>query len=228
MKMPFTAHRSRSNTSQRGNAMIYVLIALALLGFLTVTLSRQNNQADGQDLSDEQAELYANEIIQYASGAQYAIEMMLSSGSEVNDLNFILPSEANFNTGSNIHKVFHPQGGGLNYQAELNEAVVDSSGQPPGWYFTNSINVEWTPTAANDAIVSALRIKKVICESINKKITGSKDIPVLDEALGQVFYKTATVDLDTSICPDCDGYPMLCVANQGGAFYGLYSIIAAQ
>ncbi|HPF78249.1 MAG TPA: hypothetical protein PLF01_03055 [Alphaproteobacteria bacterium] len=228
MKIPPTAHQYLTQSSQKGNAMIYVLIALALLGFLTVTLSRQNNQADGQDLSDEQAELYANEIVQYASASRYAVEMMLSSGSEVNDLNFILPSDANFNTGSNIHKVFHPQGGGLNYQAELNEDMVDNTGQPPGWYFTNSINVEWTPTTANDAIVSALRIKKAICESINKKITGSKDIPVLDEALGQVFKSTATVDLDTSICPGCDGYPMLCVANQGGTFYGFYSIIAGQ
>ena len=83
--------KTLENGTQRkehGNAMIYVLIAIVLFGVLTVAMSRQNNQADGQDLSDEQVELYANELLQYVASAQQAVDMMLASGSEVNDLIF--------------------------------------------------------------------------------------------------------------------------------------------
>ena len=92
-----TTYRLRMTNNQSGNAMIYVLIALALFGFLTLTLSRSNNQADGQDIDDEQAELYALELMEYAASAQAVVDQMLFSGSEIDDLDFVIPSDPAFN-----------------------------------------------------------------------------------------------------------------------------------
>lgn len=223
-------NNTKTNT-QRGNAMIYVLIALALFGFLTLTLSRQNDQADGENINDEMAEFYANELINYTAAAQNAIDMMLASGSEINDLDFVLPSDAAFNTGSNIHKLFHPQGGGLNYQEKFNSDIIEtSSGSPAGWYFIKN-NVAWTPSVSNDVILSAFSIKKNICEMLNKKITGSTDIPIHTNAGGtspQGHFVNGTDVFDATSCPECSGYPTLCIANTLQTRWIFYSIIAAQ
>lgn len=214
--------------TQRGNAMVYVLIALALFGFLTVTLSRQNDGADGQDIDDEQAEIYALELIEYATTAQNVVDMMLSTGSTVDNLDFVNPTSAGFNTGSHIHKVFHPQGGGLNYQEKFDSNIETKTDS--GWFVRNNSHVEWTPTLANDVVLSALRINKEICENINLKITGSKSIPILTGSLGKLFDEASAspLDLDSTSCPDCDEYPSLCVENVAGLHYGFYTIIAAQ
>ena len=214
--------------NQNGNAMIYVLIAMAMFGFLTMTLSRSNDQADGQDISDEQAELYANELMEYAASAQAAVDMMIISGTTIDELDFTPPSDAAFNTPPNVHKVYHPQGGGLNYQHEFPEALQilpESS-----WKHSKLSNIEWTPTSALDVSLNAIKIPKEICEIINKKITGNKDIVFLTvPALSRYFQEDGTnEEFNIVNCPDCEGYPSLCVADSTDTFYGFYNIIAAQ
>jgi hypothetical protein len=229
MKIKMTVTKSiNQRGNAQGNAMIYVLIALALFGFLTVTLSRQNDQADGQDLSDEQAELYADELIEYTTAANHVVTMMLASGSEVNDLDFVDPSDAAFDTGSHIHKVFHPQGGGLNYSATFNEKI--EFGASGAWYFQDNLNVEWTDTTGNDAILMAYNINPTVCENINLKITGMATIPATTVGLNNIFNPATytEAEFNTTNCPGCDGYPMLCISNAVPDTYGFYSIIAAQ
>lgn len=211
--------------------MIYVLLAIALLGFLTVTMSRQANQSDGQDLDDEMAELYANELIEYVASAQQAIDMMIATGSEIDDLNFVNPTSTGFDTAPHIHKVFHPQGGGLNYtQPSIPPFENVNSDNDHGWYFINSINIEWTPTTANDIILSAYEIEKSVCSEINKKITGSSTIPIYTGvgANPQDHFVLGTDDFDSTHCAECDGYPTMCMLNTIETKCICYSIIAEQ
>lgn len=227
--MRFTIKTNQNEHNQdNGNAMIYVLIALALFGFLTMTLSRQNNQADGQDIDDEQAEFYANELIEYATSANQVIDRMLYSGTNINELDFINPTSAGFNTPPHIHKVYHPEGGGLNYMSGLSEGIAGDINAR--WAINDRLtNTEWTPTTQNDVFLTAVRIKKEICESINKKITGSKDIPISTNTLGELF-TGGTHNLDSTNCPNCAGYSSLCLRYTSGAnnSYGFYNIIVAQ
>ena len=213
---------------QGGNAMIYVLIALALFGFLTITLSRSNDQADGQDIDDEQAELYAIELIEYAASAQAAVDRMIITGSTIDELDFVAPDDADFNTPPHHHKVYHPQGGGLNYRPSLPEAVqvVGSS----GWFHSKLSNIEWTPSANLDVSFNALRIPPKICSTINNTITGSTNIPSLATSGLSSFFEEggANNSIDATECSDCEGYFHLCVVDTTGTFYGYYNIIAAQ
>jgi len=211
--------------TQRGNAMVYVLIALALFGFLTATLSRSNNQADEQDIDDEQAEFYALELIEYAASAQIIVDQMLFSGSEVDELDFVMPTDPAFNTPPHHHKVYHPQGGGLSYQFELPEALQVTVNA--GWYVVRN-NVEWTNSSGNDIILTAIRIPQKICEIINKKITGNMNIPQTDDFLS-TYFTNPIKNLDSTECLDCLGYTNLCVVTPGSpGNHGYYNIIAAQ
>ncbi len=224
-----TTSRFSSNDhhcTERGNAMVYILIALALFGFLTVTMSRQNQQSDNRTLTKENINLYVNDIIEYTAAAEQVINIMLASGAEISDLDFTTPTEAGFDTPPHIYKVFHPQGGGLNFVAAPNEAI--QNGAASVWEFQNNINVEWTPTAANDIILSAYFIDQQICERLNEKITGDATIPVTASPHAEYFLNTGTTDFDTTECAACDEMPVLCVENNTNDNYTYYNIIAVQ
>ncbi len=229
MKEPALSHLTPSAKSQEGNAMIYILIALALFGFLTVTMSRQNQQADGHDLSKESIALYTNELIEYNAAAQQVINMMLASGAEISDLDFVEPSDSDFNTPPHIYKVFHPQGGGLNHIESPSSEMMNVTAGTGGWRFQDQINVEWTPSSANDVILTAHQIDQSVCEKINEKITGSKNIPALTENIGNIFLTTGSnLNLNTTRCPGCEGISSLCVSNSVATAYSYYNILAAQ
>lgn len=211
---------------QNGNAMVYILIAVALFGALTLTLSRQNDSADGQNLDDELVDLYATEILQYAAIARNSVDQMIFSGIDISEIDFVNPTEAAFNTGSNAHKIFHPHGGGLNYQNDIRDDIAN--GATSQWAINNSNNVEWTQTTAVDAILTAYFINRDVCAKINEIITGDNAIPATSNPHEDYFLSTGARDLHTTECSGCDGNSTLCVENDSADNYSFYSIIAAQ
>lgn len=217
----------------RGNAMIYILLALALLAGLTMVLNRGNDMG-GDDLDKDKTELLTLQVTAYAGSAKNAVDQMMMSGTPVTSLNFVVPSDPTFNTGSNIHKVYHPAGGGLAFE-KAEPAIFDTTSTYStlgGWYMTRTNNIEWTPTAAPDVLLVAWRIHKAICENINKKITGSTDIPDIASPV-EVFLGTTNgaptnEDLMIADCADCEGYPALCVSNAAQNNFAYYNIISGQ
>lgn len=221
---------------ESGNALIYVLIAVVLFGALSFALSRQMDSGETATLSDEKADLYATQLINYVAQAKGSVDQMLFSGSKISDLVFTLPGTATFETGSPIHKVYHPGGGGLIPGVLPPEVVYDSISElwPPGWYMGRFNNVEWSPSTDDDVILVAYKIAESVCESINLKLTGSMSIPtiVTSSALYEVFVDPAIhnsgvpTDFLEASCASCKGKPSLCVTYNGD--FAFYSIIATQ
>ena len=223
-------HRARSI---RGNAMIYILLALALLGGLTMVLAQQNDDAGSQSLSAEKAELETTKIIAHAATVKGAVDNMLMSGTNINNLNLSSPFRPEFLVGKDIDKLYHPSGGGLSYQAMDMNYTDPALIIWPGWYIGRFSNVEWTPTTANDIILADYGINKSVCENINKKITGSTTIPVITRDLRTLFMPyeltaQTTVNFMKADCPTCDGYSSLCVSDSGGTAFLYYNIIVGK
>ena len=172
------------------------------------------------------ATLYANELIEYVSNAQQAVDMMLSTGSETDELLLLNPSSAGFNTAPHIHKLFHPQGGGLNYQTSFNDKIQNGAGS--AWIFKNDTNVEWTDSTANDVILSAYFIRREVCQEINRIITGNTTIPVTANAHSNYFTSGGGTDFDATECAACDGFHTLCVENDSNDNYTYYTVISGQ
>lgn len=225
----------RKRQKESGNALIYVLIAIALFAALTMTLGRQTDTSEASALSDEKAELLATQLINYAAQAKSVADQMIFTGtaSAVDDIDFTLPTDAAFNTPPHINKIYHPEGGGLNPASLPAQAVEQNSTDPPaGWYLGRFNNVEWTKTTAEDIILTAHQINKKVCEKINEKVTGSTTIPVLGD--GPKFYLIddslhtgSNVNLDIGECSGCDPYFSICVTGDGN-HYSFYTIIADQ
>ena len=228
-----------NRAEERGNALIYVLIAIVLFAALSFTMSRQTDTSEAGTMSEDRAELYASQLISYTSQAKSVVDQMLFTGAEINDLDFTLPGEAGFNTAPTIYKVYHPDGGGLN-PGNIPEAMQASTGSAlsPGWYMGRFNNVDWTPSAADDVILTAFQIDAVVCATINEKINGSRDIPQLTSLLSEVLvdetlHAQTNVDLTTgpsNICADpaCENASSLCVLNSVGDAYAFFTVIADQ
>jgi len=235
-------HKGQESVGEAGNALIYVLIAIALFAALSFTLSRNTDTGEAGALSDQRAELYATQIISYAAQAKSAVDQMMFSGARINQLDFTDPSDAGFNSGTQkarTNRVFHPEGGGL-VKGRLPSDAIDQSTTDPvaGWYLGRFNNVEWTAGAGDDVILIAYQIHQSVCEKINEKINGSAAIPTMGDSIKEVmiddaFYTGTNIDLTTDpagtpICADCHEIASLCVENQSQNAYGFYTVIADQ
>lgn len=252
-----TNHEHFSYEKERGNALIYVLIAIALFAALSMTLGRQKDSSGGDDLSDDKAELYATQLISYAAQTKSALDQMIFSRTSIDDLDFTRPGEAAYETGTAIAKtkrVYHPDGGGLSVGAINPEACVMTITNPkPGWYMGRFNNVDWTKLGPGNTagpamseapykelILTAWGIKKKVCEHINKKVTGNTAIPdiaggTVIEALIDEKYSTMTANIDfttdpsgTPICADCYKRASLCVHGMDQNAYLFYNILISR
>ena len=216
---------------QSGNALIYVIIAIALIGFLTVTLSNQGDQADSQNIDDEIADLLALELIEYSAAVKSIIDQMEITGTSFDQFDFVNPTSANFDVGTFIHKVYHPRGGGLTYKSINNfkEGTFVNAPFGVGTYFQDQTNVEWTPTTANDLIFSIAEIDQTICEKINEKITESTIMPTLRNWTFFEYFTPDPLNEDLTVveCGLCEGYPSLCARDVNG-HYVYYNIVISR
>lgn len=220
--------------SERGNALVYVLIAIALFAALSFTLGRQTDTGEAGTLSDEKAEIYATDLITYAAQARSVIDQMTITGTTIDTLDFITPNAAGFNTAPHVDKIYHPEGGGL-AEASLAPALIDQTTTSPaaGWYMGLFNNTEWTQSTATDVMLAAFQISEKVCEKINMKITGSATIPAVGVPLRDVFVAQAlhsgtNQELNTADCPGCGKYHSLCVTNAGETQWVFYNILAPR
>lgn len=218
-------------SSQSGNAFVYILIAVILFGALSFMLSSGGDGGQSEELDYLKIQLRAEKMIKYATEVKSVLNRMEATGTHPDDLDFMLPSDGNFDTAPKYHKVYHSSGGGL-YTKELDETIKNQTvaSPPTGWYLGRFNNVEWTPTASEDVILTAYQIDSVICSEINKKILGTSTIPVVGSAIDarlvdNSFGGAANVDFEISNCAACEGKTMLCVENSAGDQWTFYSIV---
>ena len=221
--------KARWATQESGNVLVYVLIAVILFGALSFILSRQARHAGTAEIDEAKLEFYASDILGYSAQAKSVIDQMMITGSGIDDLDFTKPGESGYDNAPFGHKVFHPQGGGLDTGSLPEDITLPEESVAPDWYMTSAINVEWTDSASSDVILTAYQISRPLCALLNKKITGSESIPVLSGQMKNYFVPTeSNNDLNTSMCADCEGYSALCVSNGNRDSYSYYSLLAAR
>ncbi len=220
-------NKNYNKNSQSGNVLVYVLIAIVLFAALGFTLSRQTQNSSTKEIDSAKADILAMDMLSYSVQTKSVIDQMIFTGSNIAGLVFTLPSEAGFGTSPHIHKIFHPEGGGLSLANLPSKATAQVSTPPDaGWYLGRFNNVEWSKGSGTDVILTAHQIAKPVCESINKNVTGSITIPALTGSLSTYLVDTGTNnDLTAAVCAACDGYMSLCVSNNAADTYSFYSVL---
>lgn len=224
---------------EAGNAFLYVLIAIVLFGALMFTLSRSEEQNDGNsDLTEGRTSVSANEIMAYAATVTNAITQMQNTGTQNSQIDFMLPDDSTFNDPPTLYKLFHPDGGGLNYKALPSNAVGVAGTLTPkaGYYVGRFNNVEWTPTTQNDVMFVAYNISQPVCAEIDRKLRGSTTIPAFPSGNAKQYFINGTIfsgsnqNLMATDCAACDEIPAMCVSFVNGAttHYLFYNIIESE
>ena len=116
---PKTSKNQGIKAKQRGSAIVWILIMVALFAALTYTMSEGSRTGESQ-LGDQQAGLAATEILDYGRNIKNAVQQLLINGCSDTEISFendVVAGYTNANapTDKSCH-VFHPNGGGMRYQ----------------------------------------------------------------------------------------------------------------
>lgn len=193
--------------NQEGNVALWIFFAIILFGVLAYNFSK-GSRSTGTNLSQYQTDLIATDIIDYARSVRETVQELRINGcrdTEISFENSAVSGYTNANAPSdNSCHVFHPNGGGLRYQAP-EESWLDPAQSASNfhgeWFATPSI---WIAGVGSDGsgsnctggaadgscrelLIGVPYLKSTICQSINKQLGWGKDslgTPIQDSGVG--------------------------------------------
>ena len=173
--------KMNTKNQQSGNALFFILIAVVLLGALTMVLSRSGSSVD-QSGDFEQNRVKAGQILRYAKSIEAAIQEMKLRDVSENDISFENSTTTTDYTNANCDAtgdrsypdclIFDVEGAGLTYR---NFATANDGSD---WIFTAANNVGTAAgpigsTAArsgNDIIMLLPNVNESLCIQINRDL----------------------------------------------------------
>jgi hypothetical protein len=152
---------------------------------------------------------------------------MLVRGNAVEDMLFAEPGSGTYTT-TPTRQVFHPQGGAVVYQAP-DTNIVEPGGT---WYFFFAA-VKDMATTEPDAVAVLTKVKKGICQQINRNVFGSTTVSALDTAITNSTIIAATFVLGSPVANDFDfgttpNKPYGCFTSDAGAQSNYMHVLAEQ
>jgi hypothetical protein len=204
-----------TGSNQRGNILFIILIAVALFAALSFAISQSTGQS-GQSASRETSQINSAYLHQYPVSIRQAIvRMRLSQNLTIDQISFANLIDTTYGTFATnpAREVFHPQGGGVVYQAPP-EGINDGS----NWIFNGSIEVEnvgSTSGNANSAELIAFLpgVNEEICRAANRGYDGAQTSspPPSVTVAGENTAFTGTFAYNGTISdPDLDGKDAYC------------------
>ena len=152
---------SKTHHAEKGNALWFVLIAVALLAALTMAMTRSADTVE-QSGDIERARLLASDLMRYTGGIKAAIDRMLIAGVSEGDICFHTSEWGNndYNGAScanPANQIFNVAGAGLTWRTF--DFVT-------GWRIFGSHKVENLETTATELIIEA-QVSGALCREVN-------------------------------------------------------------
>lgn len=170
-------------SSQRGNVLFLILIAVALFAALSYAVTKSTS--GGGNAQQENDALRAAEIVQYASNVKISIDRMRIVGScSDTQISFLNSVAAGYTNGSapadNSCHVFHGDGGGVSWQTP-SSGINDGS----DWLFLGGPQVHGVgktdfDTASSELAMLLFNLNEGICNKINSGLGHSFSTPPVD------------------------------------------------
>ncbi|MGH1399028.1 MAG: hypothetical protein ACRBCT_07430 [Alphaproteobacteria bacterium] len=183
----------KQNNTENGNALWFILIAVVLLGLLTMVLSRGGSSTD-QTGDFEQLRVQAAEILRTAKSIEAAVQEMELRGVSENDISFENTTSTTDYTNANCDtssdrsyptcQIFNVGGAGLTYKTP-STSWLDSSNSGStyygDWLFTGNtcipnvgegVDASCNSTAGNMELMIILPyITQNLCNHINRTVS---------------------------------------------------------
>ena len=230
--------------TQKGNALWFVIVAIGLLGLLTVMLSRTGSNTN-ETGSFERNVIQANEILSYAKNVENAVQALLARGCSENDISFWHDSDGNgtedasddyYNDNSppdhSCH-VFDVAGAGLTWQGP-NERWLDSGESGSFNYDSFIINgdnvIANLETSRDDLVILLNWLDQDICAAINNVLFSDQTITedATDFSHSTTFsgsFGGSSANLDLSTYAPHDGQSTACFTSQANGGFHFYHVL---
>jgi hypothetical protein len=227
--------------SQSGNALWFILLAIVLLGALTILLSRGGTSVN-QSGDVEQARIKSGQLMRYAKGIEASIDQMKLRGVSESLISFENDDTAtdytNAGCTTNDCKVFANGGGGQTYNKP--GGVNDGS----DWIFTGANNVgtiaypvgTTASRTGNDLVMLLPNVSTEVCIQANKDLGVAIDSTIPEDSTGIATtpftgtFDTTLVTIDGDPTPfELDGHAAGCFTDTGATphvTYFYYVILA--
>lgn len=240
-----------SAEARSGNVLIFILLAIFLLGALTIFLSRSGDQSN-ETGDQERASIFASDMLKFTGGVQSAVGGLLAQGCSENTLNFHHDRNPTEHINTNApadHScdVFHGRGGGISYEPVQDSWISTRNDETRSWHFTSSRCVYGVGTGGDSCGNANLELRMAVtglslavCNEINRRmgvaqVSGGPPsdqddlVPFTGEyaAAGGAAINTLG-DSGTSSGLPLQRQRTACLRNSNGGQYIFYSVILAR
>lgn len=173
-------------SSESGNVMIYIFIAIALFAALSFAVANIMRSGSG-NTNKEARMLEASDVIQYGDALKRAVQGMRIRSTEDHQISFESPQLPGYaphaSCSADSCRVFQAAGGGISYMAP-DVGTIDPAGSADPlygvWFFPAGVCVEnagtggascATDTDDNEDLVAILPwVKRDLCVQINERL----------------------------------------------------------
>jgi hypothetical protein len=167
---------SKCPTGEAGSILLWILVAVALFGALSYTMSK-GNRAGVSNVGKEQASLAVSEMLENAQAIRRVVQQLQINGCDETEISFENTTTSGYTnpnapTDESCH-VFRPNGGGMRYTAP-DTTWLDTS-QSAGanygeWRFVGHTQVEGVGSSEPELRMATGFLKESVCLAINDKI----------------------------------------------------------
>lgn len=216
MKNQYVRHNNPLKSSEYGNALWFILVAIGLLAALTLSLTRNSNRM-ADNLDQEEARLIAESLLRDGNSLAAAVlKLQTINGCSNDEISFEndtlrdwlgAPSVVNPRsptTGARAYTchVYDSRGAGLSYKPIPRTALTEASiaaGFDKGWYMTGADSINGlgpesatqtlciSPSSCGDLIAGVTGVNDSVCAAYNK-IVGIPGIPVDSDDYTSTFF----------------------------------------
>ncbi len=191
----------RAKRTENGSVFFYILLAVVLFAALAFTVSRSLRGSNTNALSERQAEIAANEIMDYSAQISREVDRLRRKGISESDLDFSSnlfsrhsaspPSswDINPNCGSTECKIFQSAGGKMHettFEQYATEHTLPTSNTiprhgHPAFYRISALD---HGSVAEDLTLQIIRVRDLVCAAINEKLNLGTPSTLTQEAAG--------------------------------------------
>ncbi len=167
----FTSHNA---SSQSGNILFYILMAIVLIGALTIAL-RDTGGMDS-NIDKESASVTATQIIKYGGEVAQGVNTLIQNGVSEQDIRFAYPSaHSSYGTITSTpqNQVFSSQGANVPFRSPPAGAVTTTT----NYGFNGGRSMPQVGSDKADLTMTLGYVTDSVCTSINRQ-NGISGIPV--------------------------------------------------
>lgn len=229
-------------TNQRGSALFYILIAIALLAALSYAVAR-STRGNVDQLSAEQSRLLASDMLEYANVVASATGQIKMRGVKDSSLCFDAPQAIEdydyAGCADSYNKIFDLGGGGVTYATLADNAVAGSAPSDAQWHIygdneVNGIGTTCGSDACADLALVASGIEPAVCKKINEllNVTDRDADPPTDPGLGVTpfigTYGYNNTIGNTAVASPLNSQAAACFYNSTNSSYVFYKVLVAR